>query len=76
MLPIIVRIIQRTFGRLLDLPIRRREEADAIRHAREPEKAGAFGESPSVRVSGSARDQLSRDLKFFSRKRIRRGVLI
>jgi hypothetical protein len=42
--PVIVWIPRRAGFRLLNFPVRRGEEADAVRHASEPKKAGSFGE--------------------------------
>ncbi len=42
-LPVIVRIAPRAFRAGVDFPIGRGEEADAVRHAREEEQAGATG---------------------------------
>ena len=39
-----IRIPRRALRRLLDFPVGRREETNAVRHAREPEQAGSFGE--------------------------------
>jgi hypothetical protein len=38
-------ILRGALGGLFDFPIRRRKEADAIRHAREPEQADALGDA-------------------------------
>ncbi len=43
--PLIIRIPFRPPRGGVDFPIRRREEADAVRHAREEQQAGAFGEA-------------------------------
>src|SRR5208283_43034 len=42
---LVVRVPRRAFGGLLDLPIGRGEETDAVRHAREPEQAGSLGKA-------------------------------
>ena len=43
--PRIIRILRCARGARINLPVRRREETHAVRHASEPEETGAFGEA-------------------------------